>query len=633
MRFTFGIGIVTASLVMLGATRTAQGQTYGPYTFDANSWVTSASLTGYCYAYPSGDCAQNVIGHSPSVCGANIECAPGNYVEMYFGNTTIVNQPGVDLVVFDTRFSTDAASIAVETAPGTWTNFETWGVNEEFPFGPGTGCAGETLAAVPVDLARFNLPLGFTTQRIRVGGNAATGTCQFDLTMAGVPIGTPACSNNTECNDGNPCTNDVCSSGSCVYTPSGLPGCVVAVCGNAVLETGEGCDDGNATAGDGCSDACAVETGYDCVTPGMVCTDIDECSLGTDNCSENADCENFPGSFTCECHAGYEGDGVTCNDIDECFAGTDNCDTNATCNNEPGSFTCTCNAGYEGNGVTCNDIDECSLDTDNCNEEATCANTPGSFTCACNTGYEGDGVTCNDIDECLAGTDNCAEQATCTNTPGSFDCGCNAGYEGDGMTCTDIDECVTGADNCAEQATCANTPGSFTCACHNGYYGDGVTCDSVCGDGFVVATEACDDGNTANGDGCDASCAVESGWTCGGAPSKCENGSCGDGIIASVEGCDDANTASGDGCSTVCVVEEGWVCEGQPSKCTNPCANGQCDTTPDPGEQGSCECSLPGVRGNDPGMGMLAGLFALAMARLRRASKSPPRSRTVGSSK
>jgi hypothetical protein len=120
MRHSFGLGLSLASLILLGLSSEAQAQVYGPYTFDANSWATSASQTGYCYAYPSGDCAQNVIGHSPAVCGANIQCAPGNYIEMYFGNATIVNNPGVDLVVFDTRFSIDAASISVEIAPGMW---------------------------------------------------------------------------------------------------------------------------------------------------------------------------------------------------------------------------------------------------------------------------------------------------------------------------------------------------------------------------------------------------------------------------------------------------------------------------------------------------------------------------------
>ena len=53
------------------------------------------------------------------------------------------------------------------------------------------------------------------------------------------------------------------------------------------------------------------------------------------------------------------------------------------------------------------------------------------------------------------------------------------------------------------------------CACADGY--SGVLCDTprnVCGDGVLNSGEACDDGNALVGDGCDALCAVEEGWTC-----------------------------------------------------------------------------------------------------------------------
>jgi len=44
----------------------------------------------------------------------------------------------------------------------------------------------------------------------------------------------------------------------------------------------------------------------------------------------------------------------------------------------------------------------------------------------------------------------------------------------------------------------------------------------TCGDGVVESPEVCDDGGTATGDGCDASCEVETGWTCDGAdPTTC----------------------------------------------------------------------------------------------------------------
>ena len=39
--------------------------------------------------------------------------------------------------------------------------------------------------------------------------------------------------------------------------------------------------------------------------------DINEC-VTESSCDPNASCTNMPGSFTCECNAGYRGDGNTC---------------------------------------------------------------------------------------------------------------------------------------------------------------------------------------------------------------------------------------------------------------------------------------------------------------------------------
>ena len=53
---------------------------------------------------------------------------------------------------------------------------------------------------------------------------------------------------------------------------------------------------------------------------------------------------------------GYSGDGVGtngCSDINECSANAHNCADEATCVNSGGGFTCQCKAGFNGNGYQC----------------------------------------------------------------------------------------------------------------------------------------------------------------------------------------------------------------------------------------------------------------------------------------
>jgi fibro-slime domain-containing protein len=87
-----------------------------------------------------------------------------------------------------------------------------------------------------------------------------------------------------------------------------------------------------------------------------------------------------------------------------------------------------------------------------------------------------------------------------------------------------------------------------------------VDAGHVCGDGVLGKDEACDDGNTNSGDGCDASCQLEDGWLCPGPGRHCIAKECGDGLIVDVEQCDDGNDTSGDGCSSTCKLEPGWAC-------------------------------------------------------------------------
>jgi hypothetical protein len=173
------------------------------------------------------------------------------------------------------------------------------------------------------------------------------------------------------------------------------------------------------------------------------------------------------------CPAGYYNSGSGCTDLNECTSGAAKCSDKATCTNTPGSFTCTCNAGFEGDGKTCcgpgfkqssgtcQDIHECNEGLDDCADTADCANNTGGYTCKCKTGYSGDGKTCADVDECATGAAKCTANSTCKNSQGSFACTCNAGYKQAGTSCFDVDECLDKTDGCP--AACINTPGSFTC--------------------------------------------------------------------------------------------------------------------------------------------------------------------------
>ncbi len=67
--------------------------------------------------------------------------------------------------------------------------------------------------------------------------------------------------------------------------------------------------------------------------------------------------------------------------------------------------------------------------------------------------------------------------------------------------------------------------------------------DATCGDSVLDTGEDCDDGNTTPGDGCSATCEIET------------QGECGDGTQGIGEQCDDGNTMSGDGCSATCEEE------------------------------------------------------------------------------
>ncbi|XP_053275519.1 nidogen-1 [Pleuronectes platessa] len=167
-----------------------------------------------------------------------------------------------------------------------------------------------------------------------------------------------------------------------------------------------------------------------------------------------------------------------------CFTGRHGCDINAVCRPQPGlRSTCQCTAGFTGDGRYCHDVDECRETSWICGSNSVCSNQPGTFRCECLTGFTStsDGRTCVEehraVDHCRTGSHDCdvPDRASCSYTGGSsYVCSCLPGFEGDGRSCHDVDECRL--ERCHGDALCSNTPGSFTCQCRPGFHGDGHQC-------------------------------------------------------------------------------------------------------------------------------------------------------------
>jgi cysteine-rich repeat protein len=85
---------------------------------------------------------------------------------------------------------------------------------------------------------------------------------------------------------------------------------------------------------------------------------------------------------------------------------------------------------------------------------------------------------------------------------------------------------------------------------------NGIQVIATCGNGILDANEQCDDGNTAEHDGCTAICILP----------------CGDGITRDDEQCDDGNTTDGDGCGASCRLE--FCGDGIANNVTEQCDDG-----------------------------------------------------------
>ncbi|XP_052253077.1 fibrillin-2-like [Dreissena polymorpha] len=352
-----------------------------------------------------------------------------------------------------------------------------------------------------------------------------TGTC----TCKAGWIGTRCEDDKNECST-NPCTaNSTCQNTNGSY---------VCDCNSGYIKSADGtcqvcrswqygarcasdceCDTNNSLSCSNTNGTCMCKNGW----RGDNCTtNVNECEANTTICNDSLKtCKDELGSYTCNCLYGYTLlDGV-CTDIDECLEGTDNC--TQMCNNTVGGFECGCNPGFSGSGNNCVACADGKWGVQ-CNRSCGCvaSNTQicdKATGCTCKTGWQG--TTCSeDRDECTEGTHTCRQYSTCFNNNGSFTCPCSFGYTdvsnvctacsnnkyGDGCntpcnctatntltptqscnnvngtcmctsqwqgpTCiTDVDECQLGTHNCNANLKkfCHNTNGGFECSCLTGF--------------------------------------------------------------------------------------------------------------------------------------------------------------------
>ncbi|MBI5487329.1 MAG: hypothetical protein HY905_08355 [Deltaproteobacteria bacterium] len=418
------------------------------------------------------------------------------------------------------------------------------------------------------------------------------GACRGGL-CASADCGNAVVDTGEECDDGNADNTDAC-----------LTSCMNATCGDAYVHTGvEECDDGNAVAGDGCEDTCT----YTCHVVGD-CDDAEFCN-GGEVCGAGHYCESgTPPAEGTACTLASGGAGACRSGL--CAA--------AACGNalvDPGEE---CDDGNADNtdacltscvNATCGDtyihagVEDCDSDP-----ARTCTTTCGSTgsqacdgTCHWETACTPPAEVCNGLDDdCVGGIDNgftCVPAGTqaCTTTcssTGSQTCSsacawgtCTAPVE----VCNGADDdCVGGADNgfaCVRGAT-----GSCTTSC--GSTGSQL-CDATCVWGSCTPpAEVC------NGADDDCTGGADNGFTC---------------VRAATRGChtscDPAGTDTGtQTCDATCVwgscAAPAETCDGRDNDCDGACDDGfgccrgaatTCTTTCGSTGVGTCTatCALP----------------------------------------
>jgi len=363
------------------------------------------------------------------------------------------------------------------------------------------------------------------------------------------------CTDNSECADGDVCTDDICNAGTC-ENPFNTASCDDSiacttgdVCAGGVCAgtpTDAQCDDSVACTVDTCVPADPGADANGCLyTPDdTACDDGDQCTA--DSCNATTGCVFDAAAMngqSCD-------DSVACTTGDVCAgglcAGTPDdsqcgdgvgCTTDACLPGDPGADADGCL--FTPDDTACDDSNVCTQDS--CNAASGCINdgTPldGS---ACD-----DGHNCTDPDTCASGA--------CVGTPQNSLCG-------DGVDCT-VDTCDP-SDTLADADGCLHTPDDASCSDGDQCTADSCNASSGCvNDSAAMEGLSCDDSvNCTTGDVC----------TSGNCAGTLDHSACDDSVDCSVDVCDPTDPgADADGCVN---TEDDAQCDD-----TNECTDDTCE--------------------------------------------------------
>ncbi len=221
----------------------------------------------------------------------------------------------------------------------------------------------------------------------------------------------PLCLLDVECPYGL-----VCDNGLCNMDPTS------SICGNAIVEQGEACDDGNDVDTDGCTNFCRLVLGEDL------------CGNGIDDDGNGLTDEGCECSASTACNAGMVCSAGAC--LTQCESDTD-CPALNHCNVDSGLCVSDDATGVCGNAIVeagemCDDGN--SVDDDGCNNQCTFGGVGGEI---CGNGIDDDGdgqldngCSCTMNVDCPAGhtcTDSACVLMCVTSASCPTDMGCVSG--------------------------------------------------------------------------------------------------------------------------------------------------------------------------------------------------------------